>query len=188
MIGRVIYEKLMREIAAGKRIGFRRIRTCDRPVAGKDLRLEIRAGEAKADDVKVRRYFVDPDLLAKVLSSSEPKQPPAPFELRGVLTVKRPDSLTFMVKHARTARSLLLTPDKDRLGGTPVVFRLAHSRDGEKWTEEATEYRLDNVAANPIAQRVDLAGKAPVKYVRLTAVRTLDEDAAVSLGGLELML
>ena len=176
-----------REIAAGKRIGFRRIRTCDRPVAGKDLRLEIRSGEAKADDVKVRRYFVDPDLLAKVLSSSEPKQPPAPFELRGVLTVKRPDSLTFMVKHARTARSLLLTPDKDRLGGTPVVFRLAHSHDGEKWTEEETEYRLDNVAANPIAQRVDLPRKAPVKYVRLTAVRTLDEGAPVSLGGLELM-
>ena len=125
--------------------------------------------------------------MRKVMAAEEPLRPPAPFERCCVLAARTPTVLTFMVKHPAQTRSLVLTPDVESLGGTPVVFRLAHSADGEAWTDDPDEYRLDNVAANPIAQTVVLKAKAEIKYVKLTAVRTLKEGCAATLGRLELV-
>ena len=175
-----------REIAKGGKVGRRRIRTFDDPVSGCELKLTVE-GDAKASEVKIRLYSVDPELMRKVMAAEEPRRPPAPFERCCVLAARTPTVLTFMVKHPAQTRSLVLTPDVESLGGTPVVFRLAHSADGEAWTDCPYEYRLDNVAANPIAQTVVLNAKAEIKYVKLTAVRTLKEGCAATLGRLELV-
>ena len=119
------------------------------------------------------------------MASEEPKRPPALFELRGVLTSRKGDELVYMMKHPRVVSSIVLSPDAESLDGTPVAFRLAYSVDGSKWTEDATEYRLDNVAANPVPQKVALAKSVKVKYLRLRPVRTLKDGTAVHLSGLE---
>ena len=67
------------------------------------------------------------------------------------------------------------------------MFRFSYSIDGEKWADDPAEYRLDNVAANPIPQTVALKGTAHVKYVRIRAVRTLAANQALSLAGVELV-
>ena len=175
------------ELVRGGKIGFKRFRTLPKPVCGKDLKLEILKGTAKPEEISLKLYSVDPGLVEKVMASEEPQRPPAPFELKGVLSVRTRTALTFLVKRPRTVRALTLTPDKAALGGTPVAFRLAYSADGAKWTEDPGEYRLDNVVANPIPQTVELSKKANVKYVRLTALRTLEDGHAVSLAGVELV-
>ena len=176
-----------KELVRGGKIGFRRLRTLAQPVSGKELKLEIVRGPARPEEIGLKLYSVDPELMAKVMASEAPKRPPAPFELRGVLSVRKRDELTFMVKHPRKIHALTLTPDKAALGGTPVVFRFSYSIDGEKWADDPAEYRLDNVAANPIPQTVALKGTAHVKYVRIRAVRTLAENQALSLAGVELV-
>ena len=142
-------------------------------------------GDAKADEIKVELFAADEGLVRKVMASEEPKRPPSPFERKGVLTSKTGDTLVFMMKNAKETSSLLLTPDPDKLDGTPVAFRLAFSADGEKWEEDGVEYHLDNIAANPIPQKVELGRGIKVKYLRLKAVRTLKDHAAVHLKGLD---
>ena len=168
-----------RELARGGRIGAKRIRVLDAPVSGRELKLEIVRGDATPSEIKVELFAADEELVRKVMSSEEPKRPPAPFERKGVLTSRTGDTLIFMVKLPKETSSLLLTPDADALDGTPVAFRVAYSADGENWSEDETEYRLDNVAANPIPQTVPLGRKVAVKYLRLKAVRTLADGAAV---------
>ena len=175
-----------REIAAGGKIGMRRIRVLDRPVSG-SLKLEITKGVAKADEIKVSLYRVDEALVKAVQDSQEPKRPPSPFERCGVLMARTHDMLRYMVKHPKTTSALLLTPDTKNLGGTPVSFRLAWSKDGEKWTEDPKERSLDNVAANPIPQRIELGAKADVKYVKLTVLRTLKDGSAAALARIDLL-
>ena len=174
-----------RELAKGGKIGTKRIRVLDALVSGKELKLEVVKGDAKADEIKIELFAADAELVRKVMASQEPKRPPAPFELRGVLTSRKNDELVYMMKHPRTVSSIVLSPDAESLDGTPVAFRLAYSVDGDKWTEDATEYRLDNVAANPVPQKVALAKSTRVKYLRLKPVRTLKDSAAVHLSGLE---
>ena len=174
-----------RELAKGGKIGTKRIRVLDAPVSGKELKLEIVKGDAKADEIKVELFVADEGLVRKVMASEEPKRPPSPFERKGVLTSRTGDTLVFMMKNAKETSSLLLTPDPDKLDGTPVAFRLAFSADGEKWEEDGVEYHLDNIAANPIPQTVELGRGIKVKYLRLKAVRTLKDYAAVHLKGLD---
>ena len=173
-----------RELAKGGKIGTKRIRVLDAPVSGKELKLEIVKGDAKADEIKVELFVADEELVRKVMASEEPKRPPSPFERKGVLTSRTGDTLVFMMKNAKETSSLLLTPDPDNLDGSPVAFRLAFSADGEKWEEDGVEYHLDNIAANPIPQTVELGRGIKVKYLRLKAVRTLKDHAAVHLKGL----
>jgi len=174
-----------RELAKGGKIGTKRIRVLDAPVSGKELRLEVVKGDAKAEEIKVELFAADVELVRKVMASEEPKRPPAPFELRGVLTSRKDDELVYMMKHPSMVSSIVLSPDSESLDGTPVAFRLAYSVDGGKWTEDETEYRLDNVAANPVPQKVALAKSVKVKYLRLRPVRTLKDGTAVHLSGLE---
>ena len=169
------------EIAKGGKIGTKRIRVLDAPVSGRELKLEIVKGDARAEDIKVELFAADEDIVRKVMSSVEPKRPPATFERKGVPTSRKGDELVYMLKRPTETSSLLLTPDTDAIDGTPVVFRLAYSADGEKWEEDSVEYRLDNVAANPIPQSVALGRTVKVKYLRLKAVRTLKDGAAVHL-------
>ena len=174
-----------RELAKGGKIGTKRIRVLDAPVSGKELKLDVVKGEAKADEIKIELFAADVELVCKVMASQEPKRPPAPFELKGVLTSRKNNELVYMMKHPRTVSSIVLSPDAESLDGAPVAFRLSYSDDGSKWTEDAAEYRLDNVAANPVPQKVALAKSVRVKYLRLKPVRTLKDGAAVHLSGLE---
>ena len=174
-----------REIAKGGRIGTKRIRVLDSPICGKELKLEVVKGDAKPDEIKVELFAAGEGLVRRVMSSKEPENPPTPFERRGVLTYRTADTLVFMMKGVKKTSSLLLTPDAGALGGTPVAFRLAFSVDGENWREDPAEYHLDNVAANPIPQAVDLGRTVDVKYLRLKAVRTLEDGAPVRLKGLD---
>lgn len=81
--------------------------------------------------------------------------------------------------------SIVLSPDTESPDGTPVAFRLSYSVDGTSWAEDMTEYRLDNVAANPVPQKVALAKPVRVKYLRLVPIRTLKDGVAAHLSGLE---
>ena len=170
-----------RELARGGKIGTKRIRVLDAPVSGRELKLEVLKGDATADEIKVELFAADEGLVLSVMASEEPKQPPRPYERRGVLTLRKQRELLYMVKIPAETSSLQMTPDAKELDGTPVLFRLAHSLDGENWNEDETDYRLDNVAANPVPQMVRLAKAAKIKYLRITVLRTLVEDAAPHL-------
>ena len=170
-----------RELARGGKIGTKRIRVLDAPVSGRELKLEVLKGDAAADEIKVELFAAEENLVRSVMASEEPKQPPRPYERRGVLTLRKPQELFYMVKIPAETSSLQMTPDANELDGTPVLFRLAHSLDGENWNEDETDYRLDNVAANPVPQMVRLAKAAKIKYLRITVLRTLVEDAAPHL-------
>ena len=174
-----------RELAKGGKIGTKRIRVLDAPVSGRELKLEITQGDARADEIEVELFLADEGLVRKVMASEEPKRPPATFELKGVLTSRKPGELVYMMKNPATVSSLVVSPDSESPGGTPVAFRLAYSVDGVNWSEDETEYRLDNVAANPVPQDVALAKSVKVKYLRLRSVRTLKDGAAVHLKGVE---
>ena len=174
-----------RELAKGGKIGTKRIRVLEAPVSGKELKLDVVKGDAKADEIKIELFVADVELVRRVMASQEPKRPPAPFELKGVLTSRKNDELVYMMKHPRAVSSIVLSPDAEALDGAPVAFRLAYSADGSKWTEDAAEYRFDNVVANPVPQKVALAKSVKVKYLRLRPVRTLKDGAAVHLSGLE---
>ena len=174
-----------RELAKGGKIGTKRIRVLDVPVSGKELKLEVVKGDAKADEIKIELFAADAGLVRKVMASEEPKRPPAPFELRGVMTSRKNDELVYMMKHPRTVSSIVVSPDAGSLDGAPVAFRLSYSVDGSNWTEDATEYRLDNVEANPVPQKIALAKSMRVKYLRLRSVRMLKDGAAIRLSGLE---
>ena len=174
-----------RELARGGKIGTKRIRVLDAPVSGRELKLEVLKGDATADEIKVELFAADEALVREVMVSEEPKQPPRPFERRGVLTSRKPQELVFMMKIPAETSSIQVTPDANALDGTPVLFRLAHSLDGENWAGDETDYRLDNVAANPVPQMVRLATPAKIKYLRLTVLRTLVEDAAPHLAGVD---
>jgi len=176
-----------KELAKGGKIGTKRIRVLDVPVSGNELKLDIVRGDAKPDEIKMELFAADEELVRKVMSSEEPECPPAPFERKGVLTSRSGDTLVFMVKRPQETSSLLLTPDAGALDGTPVAFRVAYSTDGENWTEDEAEHRLDNVEANPIPQSVPLGRTFDVKYIRLKAVRTLKDGAAVHLKGVDLI-
>ncbi|MBO4710169.1 MAG: alpha-L-fucosidase [Kiritimatiellae bacterium] len=174
-----------RELAKGGKIGTKRMRVLDAPVSGKELKLEVVKGDARAGEIKVELFLADEGMVRKVMASEEPKRPPAPFELKGVLTSRKPGELVYMMKSISKVSSLVVSPDAESLDGTPVVFRLAYSTDGKSWSEDETEYRLDNVAANPVPQNVALSKSVNVKYLRLRPVRTLKGGADVHLSGLE---
>jgi len=161
------------------------MRVLDAPVSGKELKLEIVKGDARAGEIKMELFLADEGMVRKVMASEEPKRPPAPFELKGVLTSRKPGELVYMMKSISKVSSLVVSPDAESLDGTPVVFRLAYSTDGKSWSEDETEYRLDNVAANQVPQNVALSKSVNVKYLRLRPVRTLKGGADVHLSGLE---
>ena len=174
-----------RELAKGGKIGTKRMRVLDAPVSGKELKLEVVKGDARAGEIKVELFLADEGLVRKVMASEEPKRPPAPFELKGVLTSRKRGELVYMMKSISKVSSLVVSPDAESLDGTPVVFRLAYSTDGKSWSEDETEYRLDNVAANPVPQNVALSKSVNVKYLRLRPARTLKEGAGVHIKGLD---
>ena len=174
-----------RELARGGKIGTKRIRVLDAPVSGRELKLEVLKGDATADEIKVELFAADEALVREVMVSEEPKQPPRPFERRGVLTSRKPHELVFMMKIPAETSSIQVTPDANALDGTPVLFRLAHSLDGENWAGDETDYRLDNVAANPVPQMVRLAKAAKMKYLRITVLRTLVENTAARLAAVD---
>lgn len=175
-----------REIARGGKLGMKRIRVLNQVEKG-ELVLEIVRGEAKPEEVKVELYVTDEDLVRKVMSSEEPKQPPAPFERRGVLTSCKPRELVYMVKQPLKTSSLKILPDPLALAGTPVRFTMASSQDGEVWKAVPNVFTLGNVAANPVPQTIGLQDDKPVKYLRLTVLQTLEDGVPASLGGVEFL-
>jgi hypothetical protein len=81
----------------------------------------------------------------------------------------------------------LIDPDKNNLGGTPVTFKLSFSNDGVNWEKDDTEYRLGNIAANPIAQVVKLSKEQNVRYVKVEMIKSLEENRPIAIKAFQLV-
>jgi hypothetical protein len=82
---------------------------------------------------------------------------------------------------------VLIDPDRDNLGGTPVTFKLSFSNNGVDWEKDDTEYRLGNIAANPIAQVVKLSKARNVRYVKVETLKSLEENRPIAIKAFQLV-
>ena len=174
-----------KELVGGGKIGYRRIRVFDKPVSGKDLRLEIVKGDVCESEILMELYAAPEDLVDIVAKSEAPMRPPAPFELRGTLTSQKDRQLVYMMKRAKRISAVVIAPDEKNIDATPTVFRLSYSVDGENWQDDAAVHRLDNVAANPVPQTILLSRKSDIKYLKITVLGMLDEKRPACLRGVE---
>lgn len=169
-----------RTVATGASVGVKRIRVLDRIEKGARADVRVTRACGTPGRITCEFYAVDPGLVAEVQAARAPAPPKPSFENVGIPTARTPTSRVFLFKHPRTFTSVTLTPDRADVDGTPAVVRLAFSDDGETWRADAAERRLDNVAANPIPQRLDLGRAMTARYIRVTAVRTLREGAPLA--------
>ncbi len=169
-----------RTVATGASIGVKRIRVLDRVEKGARAEVRVTKDCGPPGRITCEFFAVDPKLVAEVQAAEAPASPKPSFENVGIPTAQTSTSRVFLFKHPRTFSSVTLTPDKANVDGTPVVVRLAFSDDGETWRTDEIEQRLDNVAANPIPQRLDLGRERTARYIRVTAVRTLRDGAPLA--------
>ena len=171
-----------RELAKGRAIGLKRIRTFDTPVDAKGVKIEAFDASGKPVEVGLEVFLVDADLLKAVLAATDPAEA---VDQHGMGAVVSSDekSIVYKFEAESTFDRLRLVPDQSNLDGTPVEFKLFASADGKAFAEVAGTYRLDNVAANPIPQIVKLDETVKTLYLKLEAVRTL-KSAPVSLTAL----
>ena len=175
-----------RVLTSGRSIGIKRIRVLGKIEKGVDLKVCLTKSFGKPGAVVCELFAVDPELVRKVMQSEAPEPPKASFENVGIPTLKMHSSQVYMFKGTRMFSSVTVAPDKSALGGTPVVFRLSFSMDGETWKTDPGMHRLDNVGANPIPQTVTLGRIERARYVRLEAERLLQDGARLSTVGLTL--
>lgn len=175
-----------KEISKGVSIGGKRIRVFEKPLAGEKLDFVITAGSAEPGNVSIELYRVDPELVKKVMDSKVPPRPKA-GSVNGFAVKQLEKSIVYQFRSVQDFSSVLVAPDKTKLGGTPVTFKLAYSLDGKEWEQDGTEYRLGNVEANPIAQTLKLAKPRKAKYVWVESVRTLKENNRISLFSFQLV-
>jgi alpha-L-fucosidase len=176
-----------KEIDKGISIGAKRIRVFPELLSGKELKFEITAGSAKESDVEIELYSVEPSLMKSVMTAKIPERPKASFELNGTPTKVTNSSIIYYFKGNQKFHSVLISPDTANLGGTPVTFKLSYSNDGNNWTKDDTQYRLGNVAANPIAQTLKLTKEQKAKYVKIESVKSLEDNAPIAVGALQLV-
>ena len=171
-------------VLEGKSIGSKRIRTLASPLAAA-AGFKVEAFDLAGAPVSVETalYRVDEALVKSVLAAKDPAET-VDQHGAGALVASDAKSITYRFEDVKTFDRLRLVPDAERLGGAPVEFRLAVSGDGSAWTELAETYRLDNVAANPVAQVLKLEREVTARQVKVTAKRTLKAGEAVSLLGL----
>jgi alpha-L-fucosidase len=175
------------EIDKGVSIGAKRIRVFKEQLSGKELKFEITAGSAKPCDVKIELFNVEPSLMKSVMDAKIPERPKPSFELNGMPTMKKANFIIYQFKGRTKAHSVLIDPDKSNLGGTPMTFKLSFSNDGVNWEKDQTEYRLGNVAANPIAQIVKLTKEQNAKYVKVELVKPLEDNAPIAIKAFQLI-
>ena len=176
-----------KEIQKGISIGGKRIRVFDKPLTGEKLTFTITAGSAKPSDVKIKLYYVDEELLKSVMSAKPPPRPKYDPNAKGLELKKTEKEIVYQFNFPRFFTSVMITPDTTKLGGTPVTFKLDYSDDGVKWIEDENEYRLGNVAANPIPQTIKLAAPQKAKYVRIKSMRSLKEKDPIAVLSFQLV-
>jgi alpha-L-fucosidase len=176
-----------KEISSGRSIGVKRIRTFDQMLCGGELSLAVTAGSAKAEDIGIELYNVDPSLMRAVSASQAPQRPQASFESVGMPTKTTDSGIVYQFKYCHKFHSVIIAPDIKRLGGTPTAFRLSYSMDGVSWTDDDTVYRLGNVAANPIAQNVKLSKPVHARYVKLQSLAALKDGERIAVGSFQLV-
>jgi len=173
-----------RVLASGPSPGLKRIRLLDKIEKGTRAEVRVTKSTGAVGKISYELYAVDPALAAAVLASEAPARPKSKFAYVGVPTRKTANSQAYMLKGSLTFSTIVVTLDKDHLNGTPVEFRLSYSDDGDSWRSDATVYRMDNVAANPIPQRIALSSKAKARYVRIESLRTLVDGTPLADLGL----
>jgi alpha-L-fucosidase len=176
-----------KEIDKGISIGAKRIRVFPEQLSGKELKFEITAGSAKPCDVKIELFNVEPSLMKSVMDAKIPQRPKPTFELNGMPTKIESNSIVYQFKGKSKFHSVLIDPDKNNLGGTPVTFKLSFSNDGVNWEKDDTEYRLGNIAANPIAQVVKLSKEQNVRYVKVEMIKSLEENRSIAIKAFQLV-
>jgi alpha-L-fucosidase len=176
-----------KEIDKGVSIGAKRIRVFGEQISGKELKFEITAGSAKPCDVRIELFNVEPSLMKAVADAKIPQRPKPTFELNGMPTTVKSNFIVFQFKGKTKFHSVLIDPDRDNLGGTPVTFKLSFSNNGVDWEKDDTEYRLGNIAANPIAQVVKLSKARNVRYVKVETLKSLEENRPIAIKAFQLV-
>ena len=166
---------------SGKSIGRKRMRVL--PAGTDPAQVKIDATDLAGAPVEVKASFfaVEPGLLKSVLEAVDSAAAVSQHGL-GAFVAGDAKSLTYRFEAKTSFAKLRFVPDPEKVGGAPVEFRLSASDDGKAWRPVRGTYRLDNVAANPVAQILALDETVDCQYVRVEAVKTL-KDAPVALLG-----
>ena len=168
----------------GKSIGSKRIRVLDEAQEfSTGFKVDAFDLDGKSVEVETALYYADPELVKSVLAAKDPAEE-VDQHGAGALTSSNDRSLVYRFEDVKTFDRLRFVPDPEHVGGAPVEFSLAWSLDGRAWKDLSQTYRLDNVAANPVAQTLKLETGVTAREIRLTAKRTLKEGEKVALLGL----
>lgn len=176
-------------IESGLSISVKRIRCFRTPVDSATLQLKVvkQAGEFKS--VSFELYQVEQSLLEKVLDAQEPSLNPVENKANKYYRAQQIDAasttLEYKLESAHDISGLMLTPNAGALGGTPVAFTVEVSEDAENWERIGGEYRLDNIAANPIPQKLSLAQACTAQYIRINVLKTLADGVEPTLMALD---
>lgn len=86
-------------------------------------------------------------------------------------------------------RGFAYTPRQDQWdGGIITRARFEVSRDGKIWTLAAENVDFDNVANSRQRQVVELSAPRPARYVRMTALRTVNDNNLASAADLSVLV
>ena len=174
-----------REILSGASIGTKRIRALEWPDTIDNLAVEAFDADDRRVDVTLKAYSVDRADLMRVLRAEPPARPrEALGKGREIAGDRR--TLTYRYDVRFPFANLIVFPDIANTDGAPVEFKVSLSDDGVTWRTLPATYRLDNVAANPVAQDIPLGSTNTAYYVRLEALRTVKDTAKVALAGLDI--
>ena len=159
-------------VATGKSVGRKRIRTFAAPVRAADAKVEAYDAEGKPVAVVLKTYSVDAALLKAVLAAVDPADA-VDQHGAGAVVSRDAKAIVYRFEDVKTFDRLRFVPNAEKIGGVPVAFALACSDDGKAWRPVKGVYRLDNMAANPVAQILKLDETVTCRYIRVTAERTL---------------
>lgn len=159
-------------LCSGQSIGVKRIRCFREMVTDSYIRFVVTKQDGEARPVKFKLYKVDQELLTRVLDAKE-KKDDSSIPSFASLENAASDELVYKFECPYKFTELVVVPKTDSLGGTPVEFTLDYSADAVDWERIQESFRLDNVAANPIPQRITLSKVYDARYVRVNVKRTL---------------
>jgi alpha-L-fucosidase len=174
------------ERLSGRSIGRRRMRVLDAPVDPADVRVAAFDRDGKPVPCTVAFYGVDPALVKEVETAEDPAAAVEQHGL-GAVVSKTDTELVYRFESKMSFDKLRFVPDPAKVGGTPVSFTLSTSDDGTTWRPVKGAYRLDNIAANPVAQILRLEEKITTVFLKVSAEKTL-RDEPVALTGVAIAL
>ena len=170
-------------VFAGTAVGIKRIRVADELLKAASVDFRVTKAAEKPGRVTVELYRADAELVRTVKSATAVPKGYRPVS-GATCVAKGRDFLTWRLPDEKTFSSLELMPDPKDPSGTPVEFVLRFAVTDGKWSEPTKVFRLGNVAANPVPQRIALGAAQKARYIRLDVRMTLKEGAKPSLRGL----